>query len=116
MKRNLITISMAIIVLLSIPGKLFSQSDNSKGKLIGNEKKIEEWKDDRFGLFIHWGPVTLKGTEIGWSRGAEIPIEEYDNLYKKFNPVNFNAEEWVKMAKDAGMKYIIFTSKHHDGF
>ena len=80
------------------------------------EKRLEEWKDLRFGMFIHWGPVSLKGTEIGWSRGREIPVEEYDNLYKQFNPVNFNAEEWVKLAKDAGMKYIVFTSKHHDGF
>lgn len=74
------------------------------------------WKDARFGMFIHWGPVSLKGTEIGWSRGKEWPIEEYDNLYKQFNPVKFNALEWVKLAKAAGMKYIVFTSKHHDGF
>ena len=77
---------------------------------------MDWWKDARFGMFIHWGPVSLKGTEIGWSRGDEIPIQEYDSLYTKFNPVLFNADEWVKLAKDAGMKYIIFTSKHHDGF
>lgn len=78
--------------------------------------KLEWWKDARFGMFIHWGPVSLKGTEIGWSRGREIPVEEYDSLYKQFNPVNFNADEWVTIAKEAGMKYIVFTSKHHDGF
>lgn len=81
------------------------------------EERLEWWKDARFGMFIHWGPVSLKGTEIGWSRGGSgIPVEEYDNLYKQFNPVNFNAGEWVKLAREAGMKYIIFTSKHHDGF
>ena len=86
------------------------------------EKQIEEWKDARFGMFIHWGPVSLKGTEISWSRGGSwqgepaIPIEEYDTLYKAFNPVKYNADEWVKLARDAGMKYIVFTSKHHDGF
>ncbi len=79
-------------------------------------EKIEWWKDARFGMFIHWGPVSLKGTEIGWSRGGEIPVEEYDNLYKQFNPVNFDADEWVSLAKESGMKYIVFTSKHHDGF
>jgi alpha-L-fucosidase len=78
--------------------------------------RLESWKDARFGMFIHWGPVSLKGTEIGWSRGKEIPVDEYDALYKQFNPVKFNADEWVKLAKDAGAKYIIFTSKHHDGF
>jgi len=81
-----------------------------------NAAKIQEWKDARFGMFIHWGPVALKGTEIGWSRYANVPVEEYDNLYKQFNPVNFNADEWVSVAKAAGMKYIVLTTKHHDGF
>ena len=70
----------------------------------------------RFGMFIHWGPVSLTGHEIGWSRGAQTPIEEYDNLYKKFNPTKFNADQWVAIAKAAGMKYIVLTTKHHDGF
>jgi len=83
------------------------------------------WREARFGLFIHWGPVSLKGTEIGWSRGGErrgtggtgeIPVEVYDNLYKEFNPVKFNAREWVQIAKNSGMKYLVFTSRHHDGF
>ncbi len=65
---------------------------------------LETWRARRFGMFIHWGPVSIKGTEIGWSRGAQVPQEEYDNLYKQFNPTRFNADEWVKVAKDAGMK------------
>lgn len=77
---------------------------------------IKKWQDARFGMFIHWGPVSLKGTEIGWSRGAGVPIEEYDNLYKQFNPTKFNADTWVAVAKAAGMKYIVLTTKHHDGF
>lgn len=81
-----------------------------------NKQKLEEWKDARFGMFIHWGPVALKGTEIGWSRGREIPVDEYDNLYKKFDAPNFDANSWVSVAKAAGMKYIILTTKHHDGF
>jgi len=93
--------------------------------LKAGEQDMQAWREMKFGLFIHWGPVSLKGTEIGWSRGGErrgrsgkgkIPFEEYDNLYKKFNPVKFNADEWVQGAKDAGMKYLVFTSKHHDGF
>ncbi len=89
------------------------------------QQRMDWWQQARFGLFIHWGPVSLKGTEIGWSRGGErrgtggtgeIPVEEYDNLYKRFNPVRFNAQEWVALAKDAGMKYLVFTSRHHDGF
>lgn len=81
-----------------------------------HSQKLEWWKDARFGMFIHWGPVTLRGSEIGWSRGREIPVAEYDSLYKEFNPVYFDAEEWVCTAREAGMKYIVFVSKHHDGF
>ena len=77
---------------------------------------LRRWQDMRFGMFIHWGPVSLTAHEIGWSRGAQTPIEEYDNLYKKFNPTKFNADQWVAIAKAAGMKYMILTTKHHDGF
>jgi alpha-L-fucosidase len=93
--------------------------------LKANPEDVQAWRELKFGLFVHWGPVSLKGTEIGWSRGAErrgiggkgeIPVEVYDNLYKEFNPVLFNADEWMQIAKDAGMRYFVFTSKHHDGF
>ena len=79
-------------------------------------ESLDRWRQMRFGMFIHWGPVSLKGTEIGWSRGAQVPQEEYDQLYKQFNPTRFNADEWVSLAKTAGMKYLVITSKHHDGF
>jgi alpha-L-fucosidase len=89
-------------------------------------ERLAWWRDARFGLFVHWGPVSLKGTEIGWSRGGErrgygssgteIPVEVYDNLYKQFNPTQFDANAWVATAKAAGMKYLVFTSRHHDGF
>ncbi len=81
-----------------------------------NQERLAEWQAMRFGLFIHWGPVSLKGTEIGWSRGQQVPVEEYDQLYHRFNPTNFNAETWARIARDAGMKYVVFTTKHHDGF
>ncbi|MBM4104318.1 MAG: alpha-L-fucosidase [Planctomycetes bacterium] len=77
---------------------------------------LRHWQDLRFGMFIHWGPVSLTGEEIGWSRGKQTPIEEYDRLYKRFNPEKFNADQWVRAAKAAGMKYIVLTTKHHDGF
>ena len=77
---------------------------------------VAHWQALRFGMFIHWGPVSLTAHEIGWSRGAETPIEVYDHLYEQFNPTNFNANEWVGIAKAAGMKYIVLTTKHHDGF
>ncbi len=98
------------LVITAIAGTIHCQTLPSK------DERLEWWMDARFGMFIHWGPVSLTGEEISWSRGKEIPVEVYDTLYKQFNPTEFNAEEWVKLAKDAGMKYIVFTSKHHDGF
>ncbi len=88
------------------------------------DTRMAWWKEARFGLFIHWGLYSIpagewKGkTEYGeWIRtSAEIPLEEYDKFVPQFNPIKFNAEEWVRMAKDAGMKYITITTKHHDGF
>jgi alpha-L-fucosidase len=77
---------------------------------------VKSWQAKRFGLFIHWGPVGLTGQEIGWSRGAQTPVEVYDHLYEQFNPTNFNADAWVSVAKAAGVQYLVLTAKHHDGF
>lgn len=81
-----------------------------------NPAALANWRSKRFGMFIHFGPVSLTGKEIGWSRGAATPVEIYDNLYHQFNPTNLNAEAWVRVAKAAGMKYLVLTTKHHDGF
>ena len=79
--------------------------------------KAREWfKDARFGLFIHWGVYSVLGDGEWVMNNQNISIEEYEKLPSFFNPVYFNAEEWVLMAKDAGMKYITITSRHHDGF
>lgn len=87
-------------------------------------KRLEWWSDARFGMFIHWGLYAQDGCfwngQDGRSehmmRTLEIPISEYEKIAKEFNPVKFNAGEWAKIAKDAGMKYMVITSKHHDGF
>jgi alpha-L-fucosidase len=93
--------------------------------LPSRSERMQWWREARFGMFIHWGPVSLKGTEISWSRAnsnptcpnkGPIPVEVYDNLYKEFNPVKFSGEEWVAIAKAAGMKYMVLTAKHCDGF
>ncbi len=91
----------------------------------GKAGRLDWWREARFGMFIHWGPVSIKGTEISWSRGGErrgiqgkgeIPVDVYDNLYKQFDPEQFNAAEWVAVAHSAGMKYMVLTAKHCDGF
>ena len=115
-------LSLAIMMLFlscSIsekPSELRGGGGEANPELRTNAKALENFQDMRFGMFVHWGPISLKGTEIGWSRGREIPISTYDSLYLQFNPVNFNADEWISIAKDAGMKYFVITSKHHDGF
>ncbi|MBM3435414.1 MAG: hypothetical protein FJY07_04245 [Bacteroidetes bacterium] len=89
-----------------------------------NDARMEWWRDARFGMFIHWGLYAVPAGEWNGETGhgewirttAEIPIDEYDKFREQFNPINFDAKKWVKMAKDAGMKYIVITSKHHDGF
>jgi alpha-L-fucosidase len=89
-----------------------------------HDARMQWWREARFGLFIHWGLYAVPAGEWGgktiygeWIRNnAHIPIQVYDEFVGQFNPVKFNADEWVRMAKDAGMKYIVITSKHHDGF
>ncbi|GAB4045448.1 alpha-L-fucosidase [Spirosoma litoris] len=83
--------------------------------ILPQKERLAWWKDARFGLFIHWGPVTLTGKEISWSR-SEYGKNRYDSLYRRFNPTRFNAKEWVAQAKAGGMKYVVLTAKHHDGF
>ncbi len=118
MKSNSTFISLTLLIALLTGMCACSEQKSPEYPMFpaDHAERLEWWKDARFGMFIHWGPVSLKGTEIGWSRGREIPVEVYDSLYLQFNPVNFDATEWVKLAKDAGMKYLVFTSKHHDGF
>ena len=108
-------------------GALTEIPEDCKPFLFASKKDLQWFEDAKFGVFICWGPCSLVPTEIGWGRYGPrpgnkrvatggVPQAEYDNLYKKFNPVKFDADEWVKVFRDAGAKYMIFLTKHHDGF
>jgi len=92
------------------------RADDDRAGSARGDRALADWQAKRFGLFIHWGPVSVEGTEIGWSRGKKVPAPEYDLLCERFDPVRFDAAEWVTIARDAGMKYLVITAKHHDGF
>ena len=96
-------------------------------ELYATKAEMQWFKDAKLGIFVHWGPALLETTSLSWGRYGERPgagkpaangvdPEVYDNLYKKFNPINFDADKWMQQVKDFGAEYIVFTAKHHDGF
>ncbi|OLY94739.1 alpha-L-fucosidase [Cnuella takakiae] len=92
------------------------------------KEKLDKWQDQKFGIIIHWGLYSVPGIMESWNLCSEDWIDRDSNTvyedYKKwywgqnaqFNPVKFNPEEWARVAKEAGMRYLVFTTKHHDGF
>jgi alpha-L-fucosidase len=81
-----------------------------------HDQRMAWWREARFGLFIHWGIMSIPGADFNAMEKQKIPVAEYEKLAQQYNPVQWNAHDVVKMAKDAGQKYFVFVSKHHDGF
>jgi alpha-L-fucosidase len=121
MKKNLPGLALLFLLVIFLPEGCSKVNKQAETK---SQSKMDWWNDARFGMFIHWGLYSIPAGEWNGETGhaewirttAQIPLEVYDTLVKHFNPEKFNAQEWVRMAKDAGMKYIVITSKHHDGF
>ncbi|HUT24280.1 MAG TPA: alpha-L-fucosidase [Sumerlaeia bacterium] len=117
---------LVVSVLTSCSGIPLLQADDPLERAEKNrEERMAWWEEARFGMFIHWGLYAVPGgywkgrQHRGWSEwlmASGIQAEEWRKLAPQFNPVKFNADEWVRIAKDAGMKYIVITSKHHEGF
>lgn len=120
MKNFKMIFFLSILLLSCGPKDYLKETQSNK------EERMEWWTDAKFGMFIHWG---IYSVPAGWYKGemvsgisewimdaAKIPVKEYEKFAAEFNPVEYDAEKWVKIAKQAGMKYIVITSKHHDGF
>lgn len=106
--------------------KQSAEVNRTEVKRLTDDERMQWWRESKFGMFIHWGSYSINGGERGQDiakGGAEwamdkldYTIKDYEKFPKMFDPELFDADEWVAMAKDAGMKYIVITSKHHEGF
>jgi alpha-L-fucosidase len=131
MKKNL----LSIILLLLICGSLQAQPNVHPQSTTYTwpsdplvKDKLEQWRDQKFGMIIHWGLYAVPGIIESWELCSESWIERdstmsycdfknwYWGLQKEFNPTRFSPDQWAKAAKNAGMRYVVFTTKHHDGF
>ncbi|WP_430934682.1 alpha-L-fucosidase [Saccharicrinis sp. 156] len=123
---------LSIFFCLVLLNSAICQSNHNTGMSASDlDERMKWWEDGRFGMFIHWGVYSVfggewdgidHGKEMGGASSewiylmADIPQKDYKEAAHQFNPIHYNAAEWVRMAKNAGMKYIVLTSKHHDGF
>ncbi len=118
----LLSISMFLVLMLDC-----TNTTKNKGEVeapSGDEERMAWWREAKFGLFIHWGVYAVPAGKYGdntnhgeWiMHSAKIPSAEYKEYASQFNPTKYDPEAWVKVAREAGMRYIVITSKHHDGF
>ncbi len=123
-RRAISRLVTQLILAAPLVGSLSCSSSRAREAASMHDARMAWWREARFGLFIHWGLYAIPAGELNgetnhaeWIRTtAEIPIGRYDEFVAQWNPVKFDADAWVEMAKDAGMKYVVITSKHHDGF
>ena len=116
----LIVLSVAAVAAQTRPAVQHGESPQER------TRRMQWWREARFGMFIHWGISSVAAGEwngnaiAGYAEWlmstAGVPVAEYARLAERFDPVRFDAGEWVRLAKQAGMKYIVITAKHHDGF
>jgi alpha-L-fucosidase len=128
LKNSIFVLTLSILLLTNSASAQMTQDEaaSARSENAIKERRLKWFREARFGMFIHWGLYAVPAGEwkgklipgIGeWIMNrAKIPVAEYELLAPQFNPVKFNAEEYVRIAKNAGMKYIVITSKHHDGF
>ena len=115
--KNKFKIGMILVLLLSIlaiHSTAFAQLNAETAEQ--KSKRMEWWTDARFGMFIHWGLYALPARHEWVKNNERMTNEQYQKYFEEFNPDLFNPKEWARMAKEAGMKYVVLTAKHHEGF
>jgi len=123
MKNKVKSLAILLICLLSIEYS-YGQQGAVQSQNVKNDAKMTWWKEAKFGMFIHWGIYSVPAGKWGtrtdhgeWiMNGGKIPRAIYEQFAPQFNPTKYNPEEWVKLALASGQKYMVITSKHHDGF
>ena len=115
--RIVLVITMLFMFLCDEHGGMSVRADEPV-RMSNDPAKTEIFRDAGLGLFIHWGPNCQMGTEISWPlyNATKEYADKYYALADTFNPEHFDAGKWARMARMAGMEYVVFTSKHHDGF
>jgi len=116
MKNSFPVLILALLIQAGVAQAQIGGGGEANPLLKTHPESLESFRDMRFGMFVHWGPVSLRGEEISWSRGISVPQNDYDSLYREFNPILFDASQWAQTASEAGMKYLVITARHHDGF
>jgi alpha-L-fucosidase len=120
-------VNRVLICCVAITFGIFTRCSDESGGTAAISEATEWFRADKFGMFIHWGLYAIPAGTWGESVHEEgysewimyherIPVHEYEELASRFNPSQFNARDWVRIAKEAGMKYMVITTKHHDGF
>ena len=127
MKNKILTAFAALLVVMTTLAAKAGETNTNSGPsetAAEHDKRMEWFREARFGLFIHWGVYSVPAGE--WEgktnygewflEQTKMPVSQYEKFAGQFNPVKFDAQAWVRMARNAGVKYIVITSKHHDGF
>ena len=109
-------ISVFIVLYLLSATPLFSQNSNDFDFKSDKAEQMQWWTEARFGMFIHWGLYSLPARHEWVMSKEQISKKYYEKYVAYFNPDLYNPKEWARLAKNAGMKYVVFTAKHHDGF
>lgn len=114
-KRSILAASLLIAASFCMPA-ISASADAGPGAPERAAQRIDWWRQARFGMFIHWGLYAIpgRGEWVQWNE--KIPVGEYAKLADRFQPDHFNPDEWAQLAKAAGMKYMVLTARHHDGF